>query len=460
MTHYRASCPTPLRCFCALLLSLCLASPGMAQTVEWLSFIDVTDTKLSADSSLGSNDTVEKDLIAGDMDKDGDTDLLIVRKVRFSNAGGLRNVLLMNENGVLTDRTATLAPDMLDQTDDRDVVLVDLNGDTWPDLVTATTFTEQPRIYMNLGENGSGTWLGFDYDPKEGRLPTFSPGPKFCALAAGDVTGDDRPDIYFVDYDNNLEDRLLINNGNGFFTDETTSRMTLAMYESVFGTDAAIVDIDGDDDLDIIKNNASGSSPPPDASEPAVRIFYNDGSGNFTFMQLAYTVAPYMIEVADFDQNGRQDIYVVDDAQDAILFNTGNDGQGHAQFNAVAPSNSPATNFFGGNTKVGDLDGDGILEILVADVDTDIEGCNRKMTILRGTGTPPNITYSDPLTGGTRNYTTSGTFDVEVLDWNGDGQLDIFAATCTGNVMLENVSPMFFDGFESGDTSDWSSTTP
>ena len=54
--------------------------------------------------------------------------------------------------GVLTDRTAALAPDMLDLTDDRDAILTDIDGDGWLDAVTGTTLGDQPRVYMNLGE--------------------------------------------------------------------------------------------------------------------------------------------------------------------------------------------------------------------------------------------------------------------------------------------------------------------
>ncbi len=36
------------------------------------------------------------------------------------------------------------------------MILADLDGDDWLDLVTVTTFAEQPRIYMNLGENAKG----------------------------------------------------------------------------------------------------------------------------------------------------------------------------------------------------------------------------------------------------------------------------------------------------------------
>ncbi len=434
-----------------------LALPALAG--DWLTFVEETATRIVADVSVGSEDLFEKDLISGDVDQDGDTDLLIARKVRFSTAGGLRNVLMMNENGVMTDRTATLAPDMMDATDDRDIRLVDVNQDSWLDVVTVTTFFEQPRIYMNLGVDVSNNWLGFDYDSADARLPTFSPGPKFCAVGVGDVTGDLVPDLYFVDYDSPLEDRLLINDGNGFFTDETTTRLTAAMVDSAFGTDAHIVDMNGDGAMDIIKNNAAGSS----GGSPDVRILYNDGTGHFTVMDFIYEEQPYMIEVADFNKDGRLDVYVVDDGQDVVLYNTGNDGGGLAEFTTQAITDSPNTAGFGGNTKIADLDMDGLLDVLVADVDTDIAGCDRNFVALRGQGSPPSTFHTDPLAGDSRTWTPEGVFDIEVLDINGDGVPDVWMGTCDGNRIFINSAEapvVFSDGFETGDTTGWSLTFP
>ena len=434
-----------------------LLFPALAQAGgDWVEFTDETDTRMVADAGVGTADDQEKDIISGDVDKDGDPDLIIVRKLPFSFPGGRSNVLFMNEDGVMTDRTSTLAPDFLDATDDRDVMLVDVDGDTWLDIVTAGTFNEPPRVLMNLREAG-GTWQGFDYEASDNRMPTFSPGPQFCALGVGDVTGDGSPDLFFSDYDNSLEDRLLINDGDGFFTDETDTRMTPAMSSSVFGTDAHIVDVNGDTFLDIIKNSASGSSPPP-GTQPATSVLYNDGTGNFDFMDDIYNAAPYMIEPADFTRDGRVDLFIVDDGQDRYLINTGNDAQGHAQFSTNTVTNSPGTTFFGGNVKFADLDQDNILDVMVADVDTDIGGCDRRLVILRGTGTPPSVSYSDPFTGATRPWLLTGVFDIEALDIDQDGLLDLWIGTCTGNRIFINNSDsvVFSDGFESGNADAWS----
>ncbi len=310
----------------------------MAPAADWVEYLDVSDTRIVADEGapdpVGLTDEFEKDLISGDVDHDGDLDLVVVRKVRFSNPGGKRNVLFMNQSGTFVDRTADFIPDFLDLTDDRDVALVDVDGDTWLDVVTATTFDHQPRVYMNLGLDGSQVWLGFAYDLLDNRIPPFSPAPKFCAVAAGDVDNDLDVDLFFVDYSNTLEDRLLINDGDGFFTDETTSRLTAAMSESAFGTDGQIEDMNGDGFNDIIKISTLGGDP------NSVRILYNNPADpgffdDFLPMHHAYIGAPYMMEVADLNNDLRPDIYVVDDGQDRYLLNTGPDAQGTSTFTTM-----------------------------------------------------------------------------------------------------------------------------
>lgn len=444
-----------VRALVPLAAAAALAPAASANPGDWVEFFE-TPTRLVAAPAIGSSDFEEKDFVFADFDNDGDKDLLILRKIPFSNPGGRRDVLLMNEDGVLTDRTDTLAADLLDLTDDRDGQVLDVDNDGWLDVVTSGAFGQQSRILYNLG---GSPWLGFDH--QAARLPVFSPAGNFCSVAAGDVTGDNFPDLYFTDYDTTVEDKLLINDGAGNFTDQTSSRLTAAMVNSTFALDSQIADMNGDGFNDIVKDNASGSVNPSAGPAPNIAIMYNDGTGHFTFRDQIYDINPYSAEVADFTQDGKLDLFIVDDAQDRYMINIGNDGQGHAEFTTLQVSQSPQTQFFGGTARFADLDNDGILDVIVPDVDTDESGCDRRLVILRGTGTPPNISYRDPFNGANRPWLPNGVFDAAPIDIDGDGSLDLVLGTCSGTRVFLGSSPTLFrDGFESGNTSGWNLTQP
>ena len=71
---------------------------------DWVEFIDETALRVVAADELVALDDREKDYAWGDVDQDGDVDLIVVRKEPWVSLGKNRNVLLLNENGVLVDR--------------------------------------------------------------------------------------------------------------------------------------------------------------------------------------------------------------------------------------------------------------------------------------------------------------------------------------------------------------------
>jgi len=424
------------------ILSFGLAIDLSAQSIP--TYQDETATRLVAAPSLGVADVEEKDYVWGDVDQDGDVDLVCVRKQPWDTPGRRRNVLFMNEgiaeghpvNGVLIDRSleyASAADDggqgFLDLTNDRDVALVDVDGDGWLDLITATTYgsglpktISHPRVYRNLGDDLAGAWLGYRYE--ESRTPTMPIAPNFCAVGFGDVTGDGAPDVYFVDYLNTLEDRLWINDGTGTYVDESTSRMTAAMLESDFGVRAVIADMNGDGVRDVVKDRAL-------TAPIQISIAYNDPAdvGFFGAFESVYLGSSYHVEVGDLNSDGLQDIVIDDDGIDRYLLNQGNGPDGLANFSTLMFP--PQSDGFGGNIVIRDLDKDGFQDVLIADVDVDCCGCSRHLHIWRNLGNLPNVTFVEE-TGAIPVSARTGTHDIAVFDLNGDTWLDLVIGTCTG----------------------------
>ena len=480
-------------------LASALACTGAALAQNWATFSNQTATRLVAATALIGADNHEKDFAWGDLDQDGDIDLICVRKFPGSIQGGARNLLLMNEGGVLTDRTAEYgqASDisgysgLLDATNDRDVEAVDINNDGWLDLLTATTMSDhvnsilgQPRAYINLGDDANGNWRGFRFEVD--RIPTlFARGgtaanPRFCDMAIADYNGDGFVDIFYTDYDtpetsgtlcydlngdgdtadvgecqqspaenptNDYDNKLLLNLGAanpGVFYDATTTVLSAAQINSGFGNMAVAGDFNGDGRQDIVRINTLTSGQ-------AVSVYTKNTTGlGFALKDIA-SGQPYHGDKADLNGDGRLDLVIVDDGQDKYLINTGNDATGQPNFTSYTIADSLSE--FGNSTQVGDLDKDGRIDVIITDVDADLgpfcpqttgAAHSRRTHIYRNiySGSPSGILdETTPLIipAAELDWWT----DVAVFDINGDTWPDLVSGTCTGLAVYINVPPMY-----------------
>ncbi|MBK7642564.1 MAG: VCBS repeat-containing protein [Planctomycetes bacterium] len=450
------------------LLAAVLLSPGAFAQFDntWVNFTPGTGRikdANGADASYILNDAQEKDFAAGDLNMDGWTDLVVMRKQPYTTGGMYPNYLLMNEGGILVDRSAQYASDtdvpgdlgFLTATNDRDVVIADVNLDGWPDVITCTTLGDglphaisHPRVYINKGSI-NGVWQGLRFE--DARMPTFSIAPHFCGVAAGDVNGDGAPDLYFADY-GNLSDKLLINNGNGFFTDSGTTLIGAAMLDAAFGSAANILDMTGDGWNDIVRSSGvTGLGAGPMAS-----IATNDPNNHGHFPTLLYqsnegSGATYHVDAGDLNRDGRPDIITSDDGADSYRYNLGTDGLGRPIWGALHFYSfvTGADDGFGGSCHIVDLDGDGWPDTIHADVDVDIGGCGRRAHIYHNLGGAigGEVVLKEEagsatgawrgVQGMTANDLT-GTFDVATLDLDNDGDLDMVFGRCNGTFVWMN----------------------
>ncbi len=471
-----------------------LAAPAGAQfNRRWVQFENETGTRLVSDPALGVSDPEEKDYAWGDVDNDGDVDLVVVRKQPGTSAGRRRNVLFLNEGGVLVDRTELYATEtdvpgdqgFLTPTNDRDVVLADFNGDGWLDIATAVTISDglpkavsHPRIYVNKGAVG-GTWQGFRFE--SARSPQLyvllaSGGPdltkpqpgRFCAIAAGDVDDDGDVDLYLGDYDSSgvtggltepagvdLDDRLWINDGNGFFTDSYRTRLSMSMLTSAFNVADVIADMNGDGLNDIVKDTAL--TPP----HQFVGVVYNKPSepGVFELYQTAQMGSPYFVSVDDLNNDGRLDMVVTDDERDRYRLNEGNNPVGQVVWSPPLQVTYPSgaaylDDGFGGQSVIADLDRDGFKDVLISDMDVDATptnpDCTRRMHVYHNLGNLPEVSLMEEAEQASASAgwkgavglgvsDLRGTFNVAAFDLDHDGDHDLVLGRCSGTSVWINT---------------------
>jgi MYXO-CTERM domain-containing protein len=207
----------------------------------------------------------------GDVDNDGDLDLLVGDSWTTA-ATPFAHLYLNDGSGKLTESSTTL-PTAKAGTQAVDFDLLDADGDF--DLDLLINFHQgKNSLWINDGKGGF-TDAAF---PAVGAGSQFHYGPVAC-----DVDGDGDLDVAIDNTGGSYLEQLLVNDGKGKFTDETTARIT----GNVSGADdngLACVDVDGDGDFDLAIMSLGANE----------RILVNDGTGHF-----ALTATPAFSVVSD-----------------------------------------------------------------------------------------------------------------------------------------------------------------
>ena len=178
-----------------------------------------------------------------DVDGDKDEDLLLC--ARFPVGGGTPGLrVYRNQGGKLVDRTKALGVKPIG---DLDVTMADVNGDGKQDLI---------QLGGNRVRVSVRTRTGFRkvYEGKTNKAQ---------AVAAGDVNGDKRADIYIVrgGLDLNRADQLLVNNGKG--TRFTSVKIPQAGPKNGRGDDVVALDYDRNGLTDFVVVNGKGKNAGP-----------------------------------------------------------------------------------------------------------------------------------------------------------------------------------------------------
>lgn len=226
---------------------------------------------------------------------------------------------------------------------------------------------------------------------------------------AGDIDGDDIADVVIIGSSPGLY--YFKNQGNGTFF-----RQSISIPSGVAGL-VKLVDIDGDNDLDIIVYSTWN-------------VFWieNLGSGILgSPVNIANisTIAVDM-ECCDIDSDGDMDIIVADGSNGKIIL-IKNLGGGSFNYSNICTLGSINTLY------PADIDGDGLLDIIAA---------NNGTTLYWFKNNGATSFSNSPVISGWAN----GIKDVYAMDIDSDGDVDVFSAGGQELAWYENLGAGFFGG--------------
>ncbi len=332
--------------------------------------------------------TLSRGMTVGDVDGDGDLDLLTANAGAPNDPDSTVSVRLNDGSGTFSGGSTVQVG-----TSPWSVVVGDVDGDGDLDLLTANYEDHSVSVRLNDGNGafGGGSTVPVDLGP--------------VYVVVGDVDGDGDLDLLTATRSSTVSVRL--NDGTGTFTGGSNVAVGFEPNSVALG------DIDGDGDLDFVTANLQ-------ANTASVR--FNNGSGTFSGgANLSVGSVPRSVALGDLDGDGDLDLLVACGSTVSMRFN---DGAGAFSGGAEVPVGSS------NSVAVGDVDGDGDLDFV--------------------TGNRSVISVSVRLNDGAGNFSdgssageNSLTYSVVLGDVDGDGDLDLLVSDAyenTVNVLRNQVS--------------------
>ncbi len=305
------------------------------------------------------------------------------------------------------------------------IAVADIDGDGKLDIVANTSRSNLIYIFRNISSPGVLTTNSF-------ASPIIIPlGNASERIAVQDLNGDGRPDIVIPDTGSNtisiLQNESTV--GNISFGNPVN------LFTGNYPTDVKIADLDGDGNPDLIV---------PNFNDGTVSVFRNLGTGgNITTNSFASPVVitgvpqAHLLKIGDMDGDGKLDIVVADWANVTItVLRNLTTGPGITTNSFAAPV-SFTTGGWACNVELGDLSGDGKLDVAVPDQLPSL------FSIFQNVSTPGNFT-ANSLTGRADFSSGWDANDATMGDLNGDGRPDVAIANIYDNtvyVLLNNVPP-------------------
>ena len=269
-------------------------------------------------------------------------------------------------------------------------------------------------------------------------------------VAAADYDNDGYEDLFVTGYGGN---RLYHNNGNCTFTDVTDKA---GVAGSGWSTSASWVDLDNDGLLDLVvlryvkwdwddvwcgehREGYRGYCHPDVFDAIPMLVYHNDGNGHFTEIShklgLDKPAKALGIAMADYDRDGRIDLYVANDSMPEFLFHQKADGTfEEVGLESEVAVNSEGQTYAGMGVDFADSDNDGWPDIVVTDL------ANQRYAFYENhkDGSFDYASFSNGIVAMTLLHSGWG---IRFVDYDNDGWKDLLIAQGHDLDTIEKVSP-------------------
>src|ERR1700690_4420878 len=269
------------------------------------------------------------------------------------------------------------------------------------------------------------------------QAPTYQTGGEFpYAMAVTDVNRDGIPDMVVAQCGVSCNGLVGVLLGKGDGTFQPAKTYGSGGYEP---DGLVVADVNGDGNPDVVvANSCAGQTGGTCTGNGAVGILLGNGDGTFQPVQVLDTGGLYAssVAVADVNGDGKLDLVVTNlctaaaDCSGLVAILLGN-GDGTFQ----AAQNYSSGGYAAASVAVGDVNGDGKPDVLIADRCTTIDNCSGHVGVLLGDG---DGTFQSPVSFGSAGIFAN---TVALADVNGDGKPDLLVLNqCASANFCDQVS--------------------
>ena len=314
-------------------------------------------------------------------------------------------IFIVTSTGELGIKSSSFASklDFATGTGPYSISIGDLDGDGKLDLAVANRNSNTVSVYRNAYTIG-----GVDSNSFTNKLD-FTTGGNPFSVSIGDIDGDGKIDLVVANNSSNTVSVLRNTSTSGSISFENKVDFTTGSGPRSI----SMGDIDGDGKMDLTVANENSSK---------VSVLRNTSSyGSISFAnKLDFTtgIAPQISSIGDIDGDGKMDLTVSNRVSNTVSVLRNTSISGSISF---ASKVDFATGTYPYSVAIGDIDGDGKMDLAVPNAGSATNPLLANVSIYRNTSIAGSISFANNVDFSTE----SDPYSVSIGDIDGDGKIDL-----------------------------------